>query len=90
MEIFCNINPFIYKQKIYKINQETEESKLLELCRFGDLEETILKWLEIEQLNTLHLDGDLKFILDIGHKIETKYNLNYSYGLNNNLTVLYN
>ena len=77
-EIFCNIDPFIYKQKIFKINTETDEKELLGLCCFNELEQVIAGFAQQEHIYTLHLCGDQKFVQDIGENLETEFNLKYA------------
>ena len=77
-EIVCDISPFIYKQKIYLVDTETQETKLIDLCAYADLVNTLIAAAEKEQVFNFHLFGDLKFIHDIGDELSAKSPLNYS------------
>ena len=86
-ELFCNINPFIYKQKIYLIDTETKDKELLELCAFEDLSDTLTNLGKQKEIFTFHLYGDEKFIKDIGEQIEENCILEYS---SQSIKVIYN
>lgn len=86
-ELFCKIDPFILKQKIYKIDTDTQEKILLDQCFFGDLEETLIALANQEQIFNFHLYGDEKFITEIGNNVKTTFQLNYS---NKAISVYYN
>lgn len=86
-ELFCPINTFTLKQKIYKIDTETGEKELVTLCDLVKLPEVLEAIMEEQQIYTLHFNGDEHYISAIGEKIETNFNLKYN---NNNLIVKYN
>lgn len=86
-ELFCNISPFIYKQKIYLIDTETKDKELLELCTFEDLSDVLTKLGKQNNIFNFHLYGDEKFIKDIGEQVEENFILEYS---SQNIKVIYN
>ena len=86
-EIFCPINAFTLKQKIYKIDTATGEKELISLCDLVKLPEILETIMQEQQIYTLHLNGDENFITEISEKIETDFNLKYSV---NNLVIKYN
>lgn len=86
-EIFCPIDGFMLKQKIYKIDPETGEKELLTLCNFTNLAETLESIMKSQNVFTLHLAGDQQYIEDIGEKIETVFNLKYEI---NEVKIKYN
>ena len=87
-EIFCNIQPFIFKQQIYKVDTETGEQELLGSCNFGDLIDTLEAIMRDQQIYTLHLAGNDVFIEALGSKINTDFHLKYSDSVN--IEVKYN
>ena len=86
-EIFCPINQFVLKQKIYKIDTETGEKDLIALCDLINLPDTLEAIMKEQQIYTLHFNGDQNFISDVSEKIETNFNLNYGIS---DLVIKYN
>lgn len=86
-ELICDVSPFILKQKIYKVNLKTQDTELIDLCAFSDLTNTFIALGIKENIFNFHLCGDMKFITEIGNRIEEEFNLQYA---NNNIKVYYN
>ena len=77
-EIVCDISPFIYKQKIYLVDTDTQESKLLDLCTYEELVNTLIAVGEKEHIFNFHLFGDIQFINEIGEELTKQNPLNYA------------
>lgn len=76
-ELVCNVNPFVLKQKIYIVNSETHEKELITTCNFSDLTETLKSLVSNDQVYTLHLMGEQRFVEIIGDEIQNFLELNF-------------
>ena len=79
-EIVCDLDPFIYHQKIYLVDTDTGETKLLGTYTYDEIKDinVIMAIAAKEQVFNFHLFGDTNFIQNIGDELTKQNPLDYS------------
>lgn len=73
-EIICNINAFDFSQTI-SVYHNGEREKTIHVAGLTELEQTITQLYLAEDVNVVHLHGDVEFVDDIVKNIRKNNNI---------------